>query len=312
MAPLGAIPAPLWPAPLKPGDKVRFLSPASPPERAGVMRRAAIIRQWGLTVDFGAAAFHRHGYLAGTDEERLADFNVALNDRSVRAIVTTRGGKGSYRIADGLDFAALRADPKFIVGFSDIAILQAMCIRACGLVGIHGALMGDDQDRIAEVTVASLWRTLMGRDDTVIQVRPDEATASLTTTGVARGRLVGGHLETIAAGAGWALPPLHGAIWLVEAVDMQIGQTDRILTMLRKSGHLAGLAGVAVGQFTGFDLERSPTVLDLLREHLGQLHVPILGGLPLGHGPAPLSVPVGAVALLDADAGRLTVPASAG
>lgn len=305
---MNEVPAPLWPARLKPGDKVRFLSPASPPEREGVLRRAAIFQRWGFVVDFGAATFNRHGYLAGTDDERLADLNTALNDPAIRAIVATRGGKGSYRIADRLDFAAVVADPKFIVGFSDIAILHAICIRTCGLVGIHGALMGDEHGHIADVAAASLHQVLITQDDITIDARPSEPTHALTTGGTARGRLVGGHLETIATGAGWALPPLAGAILLIEAENMRLGQTDRLLTMLARSGQLAGLAGVAVGQLTGFDLAAAPSILDILREHLERLNVPVLGGLPLGHGVAPLAVPVGAEVLLDADAGRLVVP----
>ncbi len=296
--------APRWPAPLKPGDKVRFLSPASPPGRDGVLRRAAVLRSWGLEVDFGAAAFNRHGYLAGTDDERLADFNAAINDPAVRAIMATRGGKGSYRIADRLDFAGLRADPKFIVGFSDIAILLAAAIRHGGLVGIHGALTGDG-DEIDAVSAEALRHALMSAEDTVIAARATETTYALTTAGIARGRLIGGHLETIAAGAGWALPPLAGAILLLEAVNMGIGQADRLLTMLRKAGHLAGIAGVALGQFTGFD----EAILAVLAGHLDAVGVPVLGGLPLGHGHQSLSIPVGADAILDAGTARLVVPA---
>lgn len=296
------VPSPRWPAPLRPGDKVRFLSPASPPDRAGVLRRAAVLRDWGLEVDFGSATFNRAGYLAGTDDERLADFNAAIADPAVRAIIATRGGKGSYRIVDRLDFAGLRADPKFIVGFSDIAILLAACIRHCDLVGVHGALTGEGEEVDAAAAIA-LRRLLMTADETVVAARPDEATHALSTAGVARGRLVGGHLETIAAGAGWALPPLAGAILLLEAVNMGIGQVDRLLTMLRKAGHLDGLAGVALGQFTGFD----PVILDVLAGHLDTLDVPVLGGLPLGHGAAPCCVPVGADTILDSGRHQLIV-----
>ena len=94
----------LIPPRLKPGDKVRFVSPASTPDREQVMRRAKILEEWGLRVDFGEHAFDKLSFLAGTDEDRLADFNAALNDPDVRAIFATRGGKGSYRIADRLDF----------------------------------------------------------------------------------------------------------------------------------------------------------------------------------------------------------------
>ena len=88
---------------------------------------------------------------------------------------------------------------------------------------------------------------------------------------------------------------------------MHIGQVDRQLTMLRKAGHLTGIVGIALGQFTGFDMNARITIVDLLRDHLERLNVPIVGGLPLGHGREPLSVPIGCMATLDAAAETLTI-----
>src|SRR5262245_19122163 len=98
---------------LRAGDRVRILSPSSPPDRGSVERAASTLQGWGLRVEFGPHAFDRHGhFLAGRDEDRLADFNDALRDPGVRAIFTTRGGKGASRIAHALDFDACRKDPK--------------------------------------------------------------------------------------------------------------------------------------------------------------------------------------------------------
>ena len=299
-------PATLIPPRLKSGDKVRLLSPASTPDREQVTRRAKILENWGLRVDFGEHAFDKMSFLAGTDDDRLSDFNAALNDPDVRAILATRGGKGSYRIADRLDFEAARRDPKFIVGFSDITALLLALGRNCGLVGIHGSVI-DEAD--VHPTNMALRRLFMEGGDTVLAARTGESTAALTTGGQASGRLIGGNLDMIAACAGWALPRLDGAILLLEAVEMQIGQVDRQFTMLRKAGHLDGVAGIAVGQFTGFKPSSGGlTVIDLLRDHLQRLGVPILGGLPVGHGEGWLPVPHGAQARLDASTGTLTVP----
>ncbi len=298
----------LTPPRLRPGDRVRFVSPASTPDREQVMRRAKILEGWGLRVDFGEHAFDKLSYLAGKDDDRLADFNAALADPEIRAIFATRGGKGSYRIADRLDFAAVRRDPKFVVGFSDITALHLSLIRNCRLTGIHGTVM-DARYGSAHEGNGLLRDMLFGGGDIVLRSRPEENTAVLTTRGKATGRLIGGNLEMIATCAGWALPSLAGAILLIEAVTLQIGQVDRVLTMLRKAHHLDGVAGIAVGQFTGFSPSSGGlTVIDLLRDHLHPLGVPILGGLPLGHGEHPLSVPVGAIAILDAASGTLTVP----
>ena len=297
----------LWPTPLRPGDRVRFVSPASPPDRRAVEESAEILRSWGLVPEYGEHAFRRHGYLAGSDEERLADLNAALRDDTVRAVFATRGGKGSYRIADRLDFAAVRRDPKFLVGFSDITILHLSLWKGCGLIGLHGALFGGDTGGVHPDTIESLRRSLMTTEANVLRPNPAEPTAALTTLGACRGRLIGGNLEMVAAAAGWALPALDGAILFLEAVNMGLGQVDRLMTMLRKAGHLQGVRGVAVGQFTGFSASKGCTVVDVLRDHLVRLAVPILGGLPIGHGAAPQTVPIGAVAALDATAGVLSV-----
>lgn len=291
------------PAKLSAGDSVRLVSPASPPERESVLAQAAILRSWGLKVEIGDHAFDKKGYLAGEDDDRLADFNAALHDPSVRAIVATQGGKGSFRIADRLDFEAARRDPKFLVGFSDITALHLSLYRHCGLVGIHGALMPDDAEHCR-----ALRDALMVPGHAPIGARQEEMTATLTTHGRVRGPLIGGNLDMVATAAGWALPRLDGAILLLEAVNMMRGQLDRQLTMLRKAGHLGGVTGIALGQFTGFETPRILSATDILREHLGDLGVPILGGLPLGHGPSSLVVPLGAEAVLDTQTRTLSFP----
>ena len=134
------------PPKLRAGDKVRFVSPASTPERAAVMQAAAELETWGLKVDFGEHAFRQTGYLAGTDAERLSDLNGAIRDPSVRAVFATRGGKGSYRIADQLDFTAARNDAKVLGWLQRYhrAAPQLKCGTADWL-GIHGAVERDSR-----------------------------------------------------------------------------------------------------------------------------------------------------------------------
>jgi len=178
------------------------------------------------------------GYLAGTDDERLADLNAAFQDEEARPVFTTRGGKGAYRIAERLDLNALRRDPKPLVGFSDIANLHVAIYRHTGVSGVHGAIFGPD----GSTNERALRDALMGRHDIVVVARAEEITAAVTQPGVTHGRLLGSNLDAIATAAGWALPSLRGAILLLEAVNMGIGQVDRQLTMLTKSG----VVGVAL------------------------------------------------------------------
>ncbi|MBT9373133.1 LD-carboxypeptidase [Rhizobium sp. CSW-27] len=298
--------APVFPR-LRQGDRVRFVSPASTPERDAVLRCAAHLEDWGLVVDFGPHAFAEHGWFAGTDDQRLADLNDAFRNPDIRAIFATRGGRGSYRIADRMDVEAIRRDPKPLIGFSDITALHMALLAHAGPGGIHGALYGDGSGGLEPDNAAILRRILFDGGDIVYQARPDEPTFRLTTGGTAAGPLIGGNLETLATAAGWALPDLRGAVLLLESVDCMPGLTDRMLTLLVKGGHLAGLAGVAVGQFTLKSPEKAQKIVDLVGEHLHRLGVPVLGGLPFGHGTRAQSVRLGATARLDADAGNLTV-----
>jgi muramoyltetrapeptide carboxypeptidase len=201
-----------------------------------------------------------------------------------------------------IDFDIVRNNPKFLIGFSDITILHLCLWKHCKLVGIHGALY-NAAGPIGQENEEALRRVLMTAEPICIRAREAEITSALTTAGKATGRLIGGNLNMIATAAGWALPNLDGAILLMEDIGKHPGEIDRHLTMLREARHLERLAGIAVGQFTNFEFD----IVALLRDHLHRLNVPILGGLPLGHGAEPHSVPIGAMATIDADSRELTV-----
>ena len=302
----------LLPPCLMAGDRVRLVSPASTPSKEGVHQFARILESWGLRVELGEHVFSQVGYLAGTDEERLADVDDALRDEGVRAIFATRGGRGSYRIADRLDFRAAAANPKFVVGFSDITALHLALFRACLLVGIHGAISSWNATTVNQESVDRLRSALMTTDPILVQSDLSEPTSTLTTCGQAVGRLIGGNLDTLSICAGWALPILDGCIFIIEAIGMGLGQVDRQLTMLMKAGHLRGIQGIAVGQFTDFDaVANGWSILDVLRDHFSRMRVPVLGGLPIGHGVNAKTIPIGTYAILDADAGTLQVAAGA-
>ncbi len=288
---------------------MRLVSPASTPTVEGVERVVKTLEGLGLKPEIADHVFDEHGYLAGRDGDRLSDFNNALGDDGVKAIIATRGGKGAYRIADKLDFGAMRRQPKLVIGFSEVTILHMMLLKECGVAGVHGAAW--DAETFGESSASSFARCVMTADEVVIESRPIEHTSSLTTAGQATGPLIGGNQDLFATGSSWALPNMVGAIWLVEAVDLFLGHIDRQITLLQNSGVLAGIAGIAVGQYTrcgGNERTQGEwTDIDVLRDRLSQFDVPVLGGLPLGHGANPLAVPIGTTATLDADAGVLTV-----
>ncbi|CAA9491693.1 MAG: Muramoyltetrapeptide carboxypeptidase [uncultured Solirubrobacteraceae bacterium] len=294
---------------LRAGDRVRFVSPASRPEREHVTRGAEILSGWGLDVEIASHAFDSFGhYLAGRDEDRLGDLNDALRDPGVRAIVATTGGKGAYRIAGGLDFAAARRDPKPLVGFSDITILHLVLWQRCRLIGLLGPHAAW-QDWYGSQAADALRRALMQPEPVTVHQDPGELTAKVLIEGRSSGILMGGNLDTIGRSVGWACPSFDGAILLIEDVDKYIGAMDRTLTQLLECGCLDGVRGVAVGQFIRSADQRPGkwSIVDLLYDRLGLLGVPVLGGLPIGHGAHPPTIPLGATATLDTNTRTLTI-----
>jgi muramoyltetrapeptide carboxypeptidase len=212
------------------------------------------------------------------------------------------GGKGAYRISHLLDFEAARSNPKPLIGFSDITILHMALWRHCRLVGMYG-----------HAGALGTRNALMSDEPVLVLQDPAEPTAAVTVPGRATGYLMGGNLGTLRTSLGRELPRLDGAILLIEDTKgTGLGQVDRELTQLMKSGYLDGLHGIAVGQFTGFDNQPDDsddgwTVLHVLKDRLAQFGVPVLGGLPIGHGAAPRTVPLGTSATIDTETGTLTV-----
>jgi muramoyltetrapeptide carboxypeptidase len=290
---------------LRPGDLVRLLSPASYPDENWVLASTAILTGWGLTVDVGKHALDKCGYMAGHDQDRLDDLNAAYHDPDVRAIITTRGGAGAYRIVDGLDSDAVRRDPKPLVGFSDITYLHLTLWQQARMPGVHGCIAGP--------RAASTVRHLLMTDQPSVLHRNDHSyTAALSTSGRASGFVMGGSLRAVATLVGAGLPDLNGAILLLETErppGLGLGFIDRQLTQLLRSGALHELQAIALGRFPGYEdyTDRGWTLLDVLTDRLAGLDIPILGGLELGHGTDPIATLLGTPTHLDAEAGTLTV-----
>lgn len=305
----------ILPPRLKPGDRVRFVSPASP-VKAGILNRTvALLESMGLAVEFGDHIYNVDGtldYLAGSDEERLVDINEALRDPGVKAVIATRGGKGAYRIANRMDFNAMRKNPKLLVGFSETTILHMAMLKECNIAGIHGAAW---HEGFGTRTMESFVKAVTSADDIVIKSTADEHTCALTTSGRVEGRLIGGNQNSIATALGWGLPSFDNAILLLEAFNLRLGHIDRELTVLINSGILKNIAGVAIGQYTQCGSATDPTTdckcteIDVLRDRLALLNVPIIGGLPIGHGNNPIALPIGTHASLGADNGTLRIKA---
>jgi muramoyltetrapeptide carboxypeptidase len=194
---------------LRHGDRVRIVSPASPPARDGVVRGVEVLTSWGFQVELGNHVFDQWGYKPGRDEDRAADLNSAFRDPGVHAIITARGGKGAYRIIDDLDIDAVRRNPKPLVGFSDISHIQLALWARAGLAALHGPFANWNDDWTGPTSAEALRRALMTTDPVILHRDRNEMTAAVAVDGTATGILVGGNLDAIRTETGAGLPSLR-------------------------------------------------------------------------------------------------------
>lgn len=306
-----AISPTLHPNVLRAGDAVALVSPAGPLAESRVQAAVQELTGWGLRPRVYPHALDTHSFYAGTDEHRVADLNDALADPEIRAVLCNRGGYGVQRILAHVDFDAVRRDPKLLIGFSDITALHGALWTKARLATVHGPVAG--QLELGGLFASTVRHALMSTEPVVVEASADEPTYRVRTSGIAEGILLGGNLSMLSTCIGTPyMPDLEGAILLIEDVNEAAYRIDRLLTHLLNCGILQGVAGVAVGQFSepgnGNAVIKSA---DVLIERLGDLGIPVLGGLSIGHGDRNIAVSLGTYARLDADSGTLTVAAAA-
>jgi muramoyltetrapeptide carboxypeptidase len=237
-------------------------------------------------------------YLAGDDAMRAGDLRSALTDPGIAGILFARGGSGAQRTLEVMDWDGLNGiAPKVLAGYSDItALLEAVAVRL-GWASVFGPNVAISEGA-SHYSFGSLLRTLM---------RPEQATvieyprAVTLVPGTARGVTAGGTLTLLASSLGTCTSrPARGGILLIEDVSEEEYRIDRMLTQLRRSGYLDGVAGIVAGTFTGCGPPEA--IQDILAERLGPLGVPMLAWANVGHGGQFQAFPVGIAAELDADA----------
>ncbi|TYT24876.1 LD-carboxypeptidase [Luteimonas viscosa] len=312
--------APLLPRPLAPGDTVALVSPSSAVDDSFDLQLAQeVMEALGFTVRTGAHYAARRGHLAGTDAQRAGDINTAFADPDVRAVICTRGGSGAARLLPLLDYDAIRADPKPLLGYSDVTALHSAIHAKTGLVTFHGPIGAGSWNRFNVDQFRRLfferelmhYRNLVEAGDELVPRRNRTVTI---TGGKARGELVGGNLTVLTAIAGSPyLPDFDGRILFLEDVSEAPYRVDRMLTTLRLMGALDRIAGFIFGECTDCDPGDgygSLTLSQILDDHIRPLGIPAYRGAMIGHIRQQFIVPVGGQVELDADAGtfRLLEP----
>ncbi|MBY0404328.1 MAG: LD-carboxypeptidase [Cyanobacteria bacterium] len=309
------------PSALQKGDKIGIISPsASIQGRQEYWER---MRQFltakGYEVLMGAYAEGQHGYLAGTDAQRLLDFHVLWSDPSVKAIWCSQGGYGAMRLLEVVNYSMIAQNPKLFIGYSDITALLWGIHQKTGLVTFHGPLAASDFGKETTDLFAAqeVFRMVSGEANYQIPYTLPNANPfyRCLRPGVAEGPLYVGNLQLITALLGTPyFPDLTGCILMVEDLGGYIYLLDRMLMSLKLSGILNRLAGLVFGEFIymqerntilPINMVGAPSVLELLESFSASLNIPVGYGVSCGHSDAKSTYPIGIQTRFEGETGML-------
>jgi muramoyltetrapeptide carboxypeptidase len=273
-----------FPAPLQPGHRVAIVSTARKITAEELAPALQVLADWGLEVVLGESIAQAHHQFAGSDDLRRRDFQQQLDDPGIRAILCARGGYGTARIIDELDFTGFQKQPKWIAGFSDITVLNCHLLRL-GYASIHGVMPVLFGQSGGEMSLETLRWALFG--ETINLEAPAQP---LNRPGTATGELVGGNLSLLHTLTGTASQvSFAGRILFLEDLDEYLYHIDRMLLHLHRSGQLAGLAGLVVGHFSQMRDNTVPfgaAAYEVIDSYARLYNFPVGYGFPIGHEPS--------------------------
>jgi muramoyltetrapeptide carboxypeptidase len=296
----------------KKGDTIGIVSPAGPIKREELERGIKIVESLGLRVKLGKHVFDKYGYLAGTDTDRAADLNDMFKDNEVKGIICSRGGYGSGRIVELLDYEVIKQKPKVLLGYSDITYLHTAIRQRTGLITFHGPMVASDmgESDFAKLSYDLLQQFFIPQDVIyTTAISPLEAIVH----GKATGALVGGNLSLLTSTLGTPDEiDTKGKLLLLEDVAEPPYKIDSMLNQLKHAGKLEQAEGILIGDFTDCDAKDPETSLSfdqVLVDYLTDLEKPVLKGFRIGHCNPNITVPLGTEATMDTKTKTLHVSA---
>lgn len=268
---------------LRKGDTIAIACTArkvSPEELAPAVK---VFESWGLTVRLSPYIYETNHQFAGTDAQRAEAFQQLMDDEEVKAIVCARGGYGTVRMIDLLDFSRFSASPKWIVGYSDVTVLHQHIYQHTSVCSLHATMPINMQaHNVDAVSVETLRKTLFGE---ALQYKVESH--HLNRNGEAEGPLTGGNLSVIYSLLGSSsLVDTTGKILFLEDLDEYLYHIDRMMVALKRAGMLAGLKGLVIGSMSDMKDNTVPfgkQALDIISETVSSYHYPVMFGFPAGH-----------------------------
>lgn len=303
---------PAKPAAIKPGDTIMFVAPAGELQRERIERAQKRLEAMGFHVIVPETLFRRRGYLAGTDQQRADELMAAFKNPEVKAIFPGTGGYGTTRLLDLLDYETINANPKILIGFSDITGLHLAFAKKCNFITFHTPVVQwglGSPDGMSEFASEKLWRCLLVSENAGQEgfeyTPPDGEPLKKITGGKARGRLIGGNLSLVAATMGTPYEiETDGRVLFLEDVHEAPYRVDRMLSQLRHAGKLDKPAAVILGSFTdaGTEVDESTLSMDeVFDDYFAKASYPVIKNFPAGHQENNASLPIGAMFEVDAD-----------
>ncbi len=293
---------------LSEGDYIGIVAPASGIEDMDITAAVEKLKSWGYKVKFAPNLYAQSGYLAGSDKERADDLNAMFADDEIKAVLCLRGGYGSNRILDMIDYDMIKTHPKMVIGYSDITALHAALQEKAGLVSIHAAMGIDINDYSVNYTDEQLRYGLSHKEISPSKefILPAGYKIEVLNQGTAEGKLIGGNLSVIASLCGTPYE-LKGdnSILFIEEVGEDSYVIDRMLWQLWQNGLLKKVNSIIIGNLRRCEpVEEQPYDYSVKQvfEHYAKLaNVPVLYNLPIGHGAVNGFLPLGVHAKIIAD-----------
>jgi len=286
---------------LQTGDLVSVIAPASPPCLENLQQGLVFLKSIGLRVQLGKQIDQEHGYLAGTDAERLADFHEAVANPEVKAIFFARGGYGTGRFVSDLDYELIRRNPKIIWGYSDITYLHTAIRQMSQLITFHGPMIESD---MAKSNVDERTKEMFQQLFTSQSIYYSESISALKVLvpGEASGEVVGGNLTILTSTFGTCFEiDLKDKIVLIEDIGEEPYRVDAMLNQWKLAGKLSEIAGIMVGNFSKATPSRKPSfeLGEVFQHYLSTLACPVMTGFQIGHCTPHIAVPFGVQATMN-------------
>lgn len=300
---------------LSKGDTIGIINPAfkNPDDVYNkYSKMIEIINNMGYKIKFGKTFTLQNGYLAGTDEERAEDLNEMFRDESVKAIVCMRGGYGTSRMVDLVDYALIKENPKVICGFSDITVLLNAIYKKAEIPTIHGLVSLYIGSKVCDdFSLNDFWKVLTEKQKGRVLKNPNDLCKTLIP-GKATGKLVGGNLSLIATMVGSEYEvDFTDKIVFIEEVTEEPYQIDRYLSSIRLRGMLEKAKGFVFGYFSECEPSEgrkgTQTYVDIIKDYVGKLGKPTIYDFACGHSFPFINLPIGTLVTLDADEKTITI-----